>query len=126
MEKSAALLGMVSGFWSLVSLGLAIAFFVVAFMVKRTRPDAFGVLVSGAVVGLLNATLGSALVWMLPVMMARTAGSAESYMAANMISMSFRMLLSVASTVLTLIGIARLARPPFHEPGAAFAEGRYQ
>ncbi len=118
---------LLSGFWVLVSVGLSIAFLVLAFKVKSVRPDVFGLFLSSGVLSLFSATVGTLVSWLLPMIVMRMVESKDVMLAtfaASAISTGFYMLLGGVSSVLTMTGIWRLANPPsVNDP---FAQGRYQ
>ena len=112
--------------FGLIGIAVAIGFVILAFIVKGTRPDVFGLLISSSATGVVNAFFG--FVWMM-VMPGIARGGEQSMAAiASMTAIVglFRMLLNITSAVLLMIAIAKLAKPPAQEQSSAFAQGRYQ
>ena len=114
-----------SALWFVYSLGTSIAFFVIAFTVRRTRPDAFGFFLGASLVDLGNLVVGHIARAILPLMM-RSSGGMDSYAVASFIESAFSAAVGSVGVVLLLMGIVKLARPQGYDPAAqAFAEGRY-
>lgn len=111
-----------SGF---LGFAMCVAFMVGAFMVRRTRPDAFGLLITSSSVQLGNLFLSHGLSIAIPMMVDHGHGGGLPEIArAQFFSHVFTSIIFVIGNVLLLAGILRLAKPPM--TGNAFAEGRYQ
>ncbi len=112
--------------FGVISIAIAVGFLIVAFIVKSTRPDAFGLLIASSATGVFNAFFGT--VWMIVMPGMARAGGHSAMEVGNMATAVglFRMLLSITSGVLLMIAIAKLAKPPVQEQSSPFAQGRYQ
>ncbi len=110
------------------TLLIAIAFVVVAVMVRRTRPDAFGLLLSASLVFLGNRVVGFALQLLVPIFTIRSGPSSlDSYAQGMFLVSVLSSLISLVGFGLLFAGVLRLARPPGDASSrTAFAEGRYQ
>lgn len=109
-----------SGF---LGVGTTIAFFVVAFVVRRTRPDAFGLLVTAASLDFANMLLGHGLSFAVPVLTMKNGGTPEDMAQALFFTHLLTGGVSLTAHILLLVGVVRLAKPP--ATGNPFAEGRY-
>jgi len=112
--------------FGVLGIALAVGFLIVAFIVKGTRPDVFGLMIASSVTGVFNAFFG--MMWMMFMPgLARSGGHSAMDMASMAAIVGlFRTLLNVTSGVLLMIAIAKLAKPPVQEQSSAFAQGRYQ
>jgi hypothetical protein len=126
MSSAAAPQMAFNSLFGVLGIALAIGFLIVAFIVKSTRPDVFGLMMGSSVTGVVNAFFG--LVWMMamPNIIARGGHSAMDMASMSAVIGLFRTILNVTSGVLLMIAIAKLAKPPAQEQSSAFAQGRYQ
>lgn len=108
-----------------IALGVAIGFLIVAFIVKGTRPDAFGLSIGSSAIGIFNAFFGFVWMMMMPALI-RGSRSGQDIASLSSVIGLFRGVLMVASGVLMMMAIAKLAKPPVQEGSTPFAQGRYQ
>ena len=114
-----------SGF---LGFAMCVTFFVGAFMVRRTRPDAFGLLITSSSIQLGNLFLSHGLNIAIPALVkgggATGAAAPEEIARALFFSHVFTSIIFVIGNLILFAAILRLAKPPVM--GNAFAEGRYQ
>lgn len=111
-----------SGF---LSFGMSVAFLIGAFVVRKTRPDAFGLLIASTSIHLGNLFLSNGLYIGLPAMVHSGGHAAPEDLARAMFfAHVLTTLVSLTANGLLLAGILRLAKGP--QMGNPFAEGRYQ
>jgi hypothetical protein len=114
-----------SGF---LGFAMCVTFFVGAFIVRRTRPDAFGLLVASAAIQMGNLFLGHGLSFAVSAFAKGSSSHAGMDTVATIarltfFSHAFTSVVFVIGNILLFAGILRLAKPPV--VGNAFAEGRY-
>ena len=111
-----------SGF---LGFAMCVTFFVGAFIVRRTRPDVFGLLITSSSIQLGNLFLSHGLTIAIPIMITGHSGSggAEEVARAMFFAHMFTSIIFVIGNVLLFAAILKLAKGP--EVGNAFAEGRY-
>lgn len=124
-EQTGALYGLTTAVLALLNLGMSVAFLVGAFVVRRTRPDAFGILATSSVIHLGNLIFtwagGAALT---AIMWQRAGPNMDAYAVAMVLMRGMSTVLGLVGNGLLLAGILRLAKGP--QAGNPFAEGRYQ
>lgn len=104
---------------------MSVAFLIGAFVVRKTRPDAFGLLVTSTAIHLGNLFLSNGIYMGLPAIVHSGGhGAPEDLARAMFFAHVFTTVVALTANGLLLAGILRLAKVP--ETGNAFAEGRYQ
>jgi hypothetical protein len=123
-SQTGILYGISSTMTGLLSLAMSVAFLVGAFIVRRTRPDAFGILATSSGIHMANLIFAWAANMALPAIMLHGGGSMDSYAITMVLVHGMSTAIGLVANGLLLAGILRLAKGP--ETGNAFAEGRYQ
>ena len=109
----------------LLSLAMSTAFLVGAFIVRRTRPDAFGPIASSSGIHMGNLIFTWTANMALPVILMKSSGGDMGTYAVTMVLVhGISTTISLVANGLLLAGILRLAKGP--QVGNPFAEGRYQ
>ncbi len=115
-----------SGF---LGFAMCVTYFVGAFIVRKTRPDAFGLLITSSSIQLANLFLSHGLSTAIPALLKGSAGSSggmemmEQMARLTFFSHIFTSIIWVIGNIILFAAILRLAKPPVY--GNAFAEGRY-
>lgn len=112
MESTALLLSLTSAASTSVFVIVDIVFFVlVVTVVRRARPDAWGLLAAAVGVAILTTFLGF-VSGLMGSMYVSQMGGMEAFMRFNIASHLFLALMGVISRVLYIVGVVRLAREP--------------
>lgn len=114
-----------AGVWFLTALAIGVGFVVLAFVVKKTRPDAFVPLIAAALVRLGATFVGSVLSRAF-LMMAERSGGLSGIQAVSFATTTLDALLGLLSAGLLGLGILRLAQPREQPAASPFARGRYE
>jgi hypothetical protein len=123
--QTGMLYGVSSAVTGLLGLAMSVAFMVGAFIVRRTRPDAFGPLVASSGIHMGNLIFGWTANMVLPAVMLKSgAGGMDGYAVTMVLVHGMTTTIGLVANALLLMGILRLAKGP--QVGNPFAEGRYQ
>jgi hypothetical protein len=123
--QTGMLYGVSSAVTGLLGLAMSVAFMVGAFIVRRTRPDAFGPLVASSGIHMGNLIFGWTANMVLPAVMLKSgSGGMDGYAVTMVLVHGMTTTIGLVANALLLVGILRLAKGP--QVGNPFAEGRYQ
>jgi len=122
--QTGMLYGVSSAVTGLMGLAMSVAFLVGAFIVRRTRPDAFGILTMSSGIHMANLIFTWSANVALPAIMLHGGGGMDGYAITMVLVHGMSTTVGLVANGLLLAGILRLAKGP--QVGNPFAEGRYQ
>lgn len=123
-SQTGVLYGLSSAVTGLMGLAMSVAFLVGAFIVRKTRPDAFGLLATSSGIHIANLIFTWAANMALPAIMMHGGGGMDSYAITVVLVHGMSTTIALVGNGLLLAGVLRLAKGP--QVGNPFAEGRYQ